>query len=143
MTFERLLIDQATKTREHYGWSSPIFPAQEMVEVTIVWHRGSMIKRDLDNIWKAILDCLTEAGYWEDDQQVTAQIGHMRFDASSKEDEWLTIYIRNDPWAAEPRWTKHHQAKERSRQRNLHKAMNLIAKPLRRPRKREKPLPTD
>ena len=42
----------------------------DRLNVTIVAHVPDKRKRDLDNLFKAILDSLTHAGVWADDSQI-------------------------------------------------------------------------
>ena len=45
-------------------------PTQWRIEVYIDAYPPDKRKRDIDNILKPILDCLTDAAIWDDDSQV-------------------------------------------------------------------------
>jgi Holliday junction resolvase RusA-like endonuclease len=47
-----------------------------------VKRRGHVVKPDLDNLVKFALDCLTRAGYWEDDKQIVAIDAWKRYASS-------------------------------------------------------------
>lgn len=118
IAYEALVQKSAISAANGNQWPELLFPAQETVQVTLIWHRGSMHARDLDNIWKSTLDGISASKrIWADDRQVTSQIARMRFDAPSEAEEWLEIIIEADPWAPDDRWIRFHQPKTTSSSR--------------------------
>jgi Holliday junction resolvase RusA-like endonuclease len=75
-----------------------VFPTGKLA-LRMIWHRWRHDgrRRDLDNIYKAVMDGLTGGGLWTDDSQVTTHYTTTRFDADREEDEWLDIIVQFDP----------------------------------------------
>lgn len=108
IAFEQYVATTLQNARVLNHWPEILFPAQETIQVTLVWHVGNMRPRDLDNIWKALLDGLTIGGMCANDRQMTSQIARLRFDAPTENEEWLEILIERDPWEPDSRWVNHH-----------------------------------
>lgn len=141
-----LFEDKAAKViqaqREAEGWPDLCFPAQETVAVTLIWHRGGMRPRDLDNIKKIVFDCLQAGKLFANDAQITWIHARMLFDAPTEADEWLDVIVEQGPIPDE-RWIKHHakrmQAAERKALRQLNEDLTKVGPGDSPPRKSAEP----
>ena len=78
------LIQARAKYMAHFSHFAPKTPLRGCVRLTIKWcfplkdgtyngqYKGT--KPDLDNMEKLLLDCLTDLGFWEDDNKVASKI---------------------------------------------------------------------
>ena len=78
------LIQARAKYMAHFSHFAPKNPLRGCVRLTIKWcfplkngtyngqYKGT--KPDLDNMEKLLLDCLTDLGFWEDDNKVASKI---------------------------------------------------------------------
>lgn len=100
VAYERTVAERCRELAQ--GRELPLYPLPVKLELWLIWHREAHDgrRRDLDNIYKAVKDGLTQGGAWADDSQVTTHYATIRYDAA-KEGEWLDIVIQPD--AEQPR----------------------------------------
>nr|BDD45439.1 crossover junction endodeoxyribonuclease rusA [bacterium] len=78
------ITQRGKEYQEEVGWlarARRVRPLEGRLAVTVKAHAPDRRVRDLDNLHKALLDAMTQAGFWDDDGQIdrlTIERGEVR-----------------------------------------------------------------